>query len=97
MNSIADKLPPEIASQIHADWRKNEADYWTVRDQLLSRYENQWIGFSDGRVIASGTSPVDVFHVAQQSASHPFFICVGRENEPCRIRRSSFAYDASYP
>jgi hypothetical protein len=27
---------------------------------------------------------------------HPFFICVGREEEPCRIRRIAFPYDVSY-
>jgi hypothetical protein len=41
-------------------------------------------------VIASGTSPVEVLHAAQPADRHPFFICVGRENEPCRIRRMSF-------
>src|SRR5207244_6780924 len=38
MKSLADALPPEIARQIHPDWRKNEAAYWAVRDQLLGRY-----------------------------------------------------------
>jgi hypothetical protein len=28
---------------------------------------------------------------------HPFFICVGREEEPCRIRRVTFPYDANCP
>jgi Family of unknown function (DUF5678) len=88
MKSIADQLPAEIARQIHPDWRKNEVEYWAVRDQLLSQYQGQWIGFADGRVIASGTSPVEVLHAAQQSGRHPFVICVGREEEPCRIRRS---------
>ena len=51
MKSPADALPPEIARQIHPDWRKNEAAYWAVRDQLLSQYQGQWIGFADGAVI----------------------------------------------
>ena len=55
MKSIADQLPPEIAAQIHPDRRKNEAEYWAVRDQLLDQYRGQWIGFADGRVVASGT------------------------------------------
>ncbi|MGH7172564.1 MAG: hypothetical protein ACRELG_19975, partial [Gemmataceae bacterium] len=97
MKSIADQLPPEIARQIHPDWRKNEAEYWAVRDQLLSQYQGQWIGFADGVVIASGTSPVAVFHAAEASERHPFVTCVGREDEPCRMRRASFAYDTSYP
>jgi len=97
MRSIADQLPPEIARQIHPDWRKNEAAYWAVRDQMLSQYKGRWIGFADGVVIASGTSPVEVLHAAQQSGRHPFIICVGREEEPCRIRRSSFPYDSRYP
>ena len=87
MNSIADRLPPEIARQVHPDWRKNEAEYWLVRDQLLGQYEGQWVGFADGVVIASGISPVEVLHAAQPSGKHPFLICVGREEEPCRIRR----------
>jgi hypothetical protein len=97
MNRIADQLPPEIARQLHPDRRKNEADYWAVRDQLLDQYRGQWIGFADGKVIASGSSPVTVFHDAEASGLHPFFICVGREEEPCRIRRATFGYDISYP
>jgi hypothetical protein len=97
MKSIADQLPPEIARQLHPDRRKNEADYWTVRDQFLAQYQGQWIGFADGRVIASGSSPVAVFQAAEASGRHPFFICVGREDEPCRIRRVSSPYDAAYP
>src|SRR3954464_15807636 len=97
MESLADRLPPEIARQIHPDWRKNEAGYWSVRDQLLAQYRDQWIGFADGAVIASGTSPVAVFHAAEASGRHPFFICVGREEEPCRIRRVTFPYDSGYP
>ncbi len=97
MSSIADQLPPEIARQIHPDRRKNEEAYWGVRDQLLDQYRGQWIGFADGTVIAWGSSPVTVFHAAEASGQHPFFICVGMEEEPCRIRRVPFAYDASYP
>lgn len=97
MKTIADQLPPDIARQLHPDRRKNEAAYWAARDQLLGQYQGQWIGFADGRVIASGTSPVTVFHAAEATGLHPFFICVGKEEEPCRIRRVSFPYDASYP
>lgn len=97
MKSLADQLPPDIARQIHPDWRKKEANYWSVRDQLLSHYEGQWIGYADGVVIASGISPVAVFHAAKASGRHPFVTCVGREDEPCRVRRSSFPYDTSYP
>ena len=97
MKSIADQLPPEIARQLHPDRRKNEAAYWAVRDQLLDQYRDQWIGFADGRVMASGSSPVTVFHAAEASGRHPFFICVGREEEPCRIRRATFLYDPGYP
>lgn len=97
MKSIADQLPPEISRQIHPDRRKNEAEYWSVRDRLLDQYRDQWIGFADGRVIAAGTSPVTVFHAAEATGLHPFFICVGREEEPCRIRRTTFPFDATYP
>ena len=60
-------------------------------------FRSQWIGFTDGVVIASGTSPVAVFHAAEESGRNPFVTCVGREDEPCRMRRVSFAYDAAYP
>ena len=96
MNSLTDVLPPEISSQIDPDWRMNEAAYWAVRDQLLSQYRDRWIGFADGVVIASGASPVAVFHAAEESGRNPFVTCVGREDEPCRMRRVSFAYDESY-
>src|SRR5438046_10620831 len=80
MKSLADALPPEIAHQIHPDWRKNEAAYWVVRDQLLSQYQGQWIGFADGVVVAFGSSPVAVFHAAEASGRNPFVTCVGRED-----------------
>lgn len=91
MNSIADQLPPEIACQIPPDWRKNEAEYWAARDQLLGQYKDQWVGFADGAIIASGTSSVAVFHAAEASGRNPFVTCVGHEDEPCRMRRASFA------
>jgi predicted aspartyl protease len=97
MNSLADQLPPEIARQIHPEWRKNEAEYWAGRDQLLKQYEGQWIGYADGTVVASGTSPAAVFHAAEAAATNPFVTCVGHEHEPSRMRRSAFPYDASYP
>src|SRR5437879_213529 len=97
MKSLADALPPEIARQIDPGWRKNEAGYWAVRDQLLSQYQGQWIGSADGAVIASGTSPVAVFHAAEATGRNPFVTCVGHEDEPVRMRRASFAYDGSYP
>src|SRR6266851_947852 len=97
MKSMADGLPPEIASQIHPDWRKNEIEYWAVRDQLLEQYRNLWVAFANGSVIASSKRPVEVSHAARKSGLHPFVICVGREDEPRRIRRVRFAYDTTYP
>jgi hypothetical protein len=97
MKSLADALPPEIAQQIDPKWRENEAAYWTVRDQLVRQYQGQWIGFADGAVIVSGTSPVAVFHAAEATGRSPFVTCVGREHEPTRMRRVSFVYDGSYP
>src|SRR5687767_13576413 len=97
MKSLADQLPPEIARQIHPDWRKNEAAYWSARDRLLPEYQGQWVGYAGGAVIASGTSPVAVFHASAASGRHPLVTCVGREDEPCRMRRATFPYDATYP
>ncbi len=97
MKSLADGLPPAIAQRIHPDWRRNEREYWAARDRLLEQYQGQWIGFANGAVIASGSSPVDVFHQAQASGLHTYFTCVGREYEPCQMRRSCFAYDTTYP
>src|SRR5436853_5889953 len=90
MKSIADQLPPAIARQLHPDWRKNETEYWAARDQLLLLYRNQWVGFAGGAVIVHGASPVEVLHAAQESGRHPFVICVGREDEPSRIRRAKY-------
>jgi hypothetical protein len=87
MESLIKGLPREIAKRVHPEWLKNEAEYWAQRDGLLHQYADQWIGFADGRVIVSGTSPVEVFHAAQASAQHPFVTCVGHEYEPNRVRR----------
>jgi hypothetical protein len=96
MKSISDLLPPEIARQVDPRRRKNEADYWAARGQLLPQYRDQWIGYADGKVVASGTSPVAVFEAAEGTGLLPFFVCVGREEEPSRIRRLSSPYDQSY-
>ena len=96
MKSLLDGLPPQIAQQIHSEWRQNEAEYWLKRDTLLVQYRDKWIGFADGTVIVSGDSPVEVFHQAQDSGKHPFVTCVGREHEPCRMRRVSFPYNGKF-
>ena len=93
MTRIADQLPPEIAKQLHPDRRRNEVEYWSNRDQLLDPYYGQWIGFADGRVIASENSPVAVSHAAEASGLNPFIIRVGKEQEPSRIRRAAFPCD----
>jgi hypothetical protein len=95
--SMIDGLPPEIAKRVHPDWRKNETEYWAQRDRLLQQYLGRWIGFAEGKVIASGASPVEVFHAAQASGKHPFVTCVGHEYEPNRMRRAAFGYDNAYP
>jgi hypothetical protein len=96
MKSLADYLPPEFAALVHPDWRKNEADYWKVRDQLLEQYRDQWIGFADGVIIAFGRSAVAVLHAAKRANPHSFVICVGHEEEPDRSRRSTFSYDSTH-
>lgn len=85
MERIVDRPPPETARQPHPDRRRNEEDDWAARDGLLDQYRDRWIGFAAGRVVASGTSPVAVFHESEATGMHPFFVCVGREEEPCRI------------
>jgi len=51
MTSLADALPPEIAAQVHPDWRTNEAGYRSVRNNLFKSHFGQWIGFADGTVV----------------------------------------------
>lgn len=77
MKSLADGLPSEIARRIHTDWRKNEAVYWAVRDQVLSQYQGQWIAFADGAVIVAASTPLEVFLAVQQSRRHPFVVRAG--------------------
>src|SRR5262245_13085965 len=97
MKSLADQLPPEIASRIHADWRKNEQEYWAARDKLLADYQGTWIAYAAGSVVAAASTPLEVFLAIQKSTGHPFVIRVGHENEPWyRIRRASFPYDTGY-
>ena len=97
MNGILDRLPSEVAQRIHPNWKKNERSYWARRENLRRQYEGQWIAFADGTVIASGSSPVQVLHVAQRTGRHPFVTCVGREDTPQRMRRSVYGYDLAYP
>lgn len=97
VKSMADELPPEFAALISPAWRKNEADYWAARDGLLAEYRGRWVGFAGGKVVVSGTSPVVVFHAAEEATDAPFVTCVGREDEPTRIRTARSGYDTTYP
>jgi hypothetical protein len=98
MKSLANELPPEIARQVHPDWRKNEQAYWGARESLVTLHRDQWIAFADGAVVAVASTPLEVFLAIQHSTAHPFVIRVGHENEPWyRIRRASFSYDTAYP
>lgn len=97
MRSLAEGLPPEVAAQVHPRWRENEAAYWAARPGLLAAYEGCWIAFADGAVIASAATPLEVLGAAHVSGRHPFVIRVGAEDQPCRMRRASFAYDSAYP
>jgi hypothetical protein len=94
MQIMIDQLPPVIAEQVHPDRRKHELEYWTVRDQIVESDRGMWIEFDSGEVIAVGTSPVAVFHNAESSGRHPFFVCVGYESRPCRIRGAAFSCDS---
>lgn len=85
--SIADALPPDVARQVHPDWRKNEAAYWAVREVLLGPYQGPWIAFSDGAVIVVAAAPLDVFLAVNQLRTHPYIVRVGYESTPWyRIR-----------
>jgi hypothetical protein len=53
----------------------------------LECYRGQWIGFADGKVVASGGSAVEVLHKACDAAPHPFVTCVGDEYAPTQMRR----------
>jgi hypothetical protein len=86
MKSLADGFPPELAAVVSPQWRKNEADYWAARESLLETCRGRWVGFADGKVVATGASPVAVFHEAHAAAAHPFVTCVGREDVPCQMR-----------
>ena len=82
MKSLADGLPPEFAKQIHPEWRKNEAAYWDVRETLLDQYHGQWIGFADGRVVASGIRPVVVFHARIGRRTIRFVFALDEKTSP---------------
>ena len=69
MESLADALPPEIARQVHPDWRKHEQQYWAARDALVHRYRGQWVAFADGAVLVAASTPLEVFLAIQGSSS----------------------------
>ena len=97
MKSLADGLPPEIARQIHPDWRKNEAAYWLKRDALLSQYEGQWIAFAEGAVVVAARTPLEIFLAVQNSDDRPFVVRVGHEDEPWyHIRRANGSWGGMF-
>ena len=97
MKSIADQLPPKSPgnSTLTGARTKRATGLSATNSSISTAASGSALPMAV--VIASGTSPVTVFHAAEASGRHPFFICVGREEEPCRIRRVTFPYDASYP
>jgi len=84
--SYAEGLPPELAVHVHQDWFRNEAEYWAVRDSLIAQFENQWVAFANGAVIASHKRP-SILHLDERlDALHAFVTCVGKEYSALRIR-----------
>ena len=57
MKSMADGLPPEIAAQVHPDWRKNESAYWANREAIRAQYEGLWVAYANGRRDRIGHEP----------------------------------------
>ena len=96
IQSFASGLPPEVAAAVHPQWKGNERSYWEHRDQLLAEHRGHWIAYDSGEVVVSGDSPADVLHRSKQMARHCYLVRVGCEDQPCRMRRVTFAYDRSY-
>ena len=98
MKNIADQLPPEIARQIHPDRRKNETAYWVARDQLLDPYRDHWIGFADGKVVASGSKSRYRVSRSRGNGSAPFFHLrgAGRRTVPHPPRHVSVRHELSW-
>lgn len=96
MRSLADGLPADVLAELPREWFANERDYWVKHPEIMAQYGGQWVAFADGKVLISGLDSVDVLHRAAATQRHPYVARVGAEYEPCRMRRTTFAYDSSY-
>ena len=99
MTSLADQLPPDIAGPDSPRLAEERSPLTRANaTALLAEYQGKWIAFAEGAVVASATTPLEVFLAIQNSPLHPYVVRVGHEGEPWyRIRRESFLYDRSYP
>src|SRR5688500_8451735 len=87
MKSFADALPPKSPVKSTPTGGRMRPPIGRLATISLANIMGSGLGLPMGIVIASGSSPVAVFHDAEATGRNPFVTRVGRESEPVRMRR----------
>jgi len=73
-------LPLTYKKHLHQDFLENESDYWKMRDQLMQKYQGQWVAIHSGQVVASGNDLFDVTDEVGKLGCHAYIAQVGEED-----------------
>jgi len=99
---MAKRLLPLLSSSLRehmpSEYLENEAEYWRVRDELLTQYAGKWVAFHKGQVITYGDDFLEVMkETARKGFPTAYIDKVGEEGElEFRCRRVVFDYNRTY-
>jgi hypothetical protein len=95
---LVPQLPKSLRSALSSEYLANEAEYWRVRDRLLSQYAGKWAAVHNGQVVVCGDDMLAVMdEVGQKGYPQAYIDKVGEEGElQFRCRQVTFGYNQAY-
>jgi len=89
-------LSQEYRKYLHEDFIANEAQYWKMREELLSRYRGWWVAIHKAQVVAASKDVWEITEAVGKLGYHAYIAKVGEEDLVFKIRRVEFPYDQTY-
>lgn len=87
----------ERLKEIEEGFRKDEQDYWKMRDELFKKYKGKWVAVHKGRVVACGDDMIELIQASLKEDGYAYTNKVGDEDKlRFKRRRVSFAYNTDY-
>jgi hypothetical protein len=91
------KMNTPNLTEIQKGFDADKETYWSMRDELLTKYRGKWVAVHKGRVVAVGDDLVSIADEAIREDGYSYTNKVGDEDKIIVTkRRRKFSYDESY-